>query len=112
MAVSIINHTEEGSQKTSYSAHLAGFLFGLSGGVVILKNLVVRKHEKIISAVGGVLIAAFVIFTIIWNAPTPGEDFVQDCKRYCVGGYSNGCKGMLSECCPVGDIGCAGTATC
>lgn len=50
-----------------YTAHLAGALAGLCMGIVVLRNLQVQWHERVIKVLAAVLLLLVAIVAIVWN---------------------------------------------
>lgn len=69
-----------GRNPISYSAHLAGAFIGLTLGVVVLRNLVVRKTERILRVISFVFCLIFFVIAVSVNVfasdyyPVPRKD--------------------------------------
>lgn len=61
-----------GSNPISYSAHLAGAFIGLTLGVVVLRNLVVRRTERILRVVSFLFCLVFFIVAVGVNLLAEG----------------------------------------
>lgn len=59
-------------QAISYSAHLAGAFVGLTLGVVVLRNLVVTRGERILRWISFVFCLAFFAVAVAVNVFAPG----------------------------------------
>ncbi|XP_074599780.1 rhomboid-4 [Brevipalpus obovatus] len=63
--------------RTSYSAHLMGAIAGFLIGILVLRNLKVRKWEKILGWAALFVYSFLLIFCVVWNVvyddyfPTP-----------------------------------------
>lgn len=72
------------NNRTSYAAHLAGALSGLLIGVLVLKNLRVRKHEIIIGWLSMVIFILLLGAAVLFNVLNPEyfEPFEYDSLSY------------------------------
>lgn len=60
-------YTLELRDNIGYTAHLAGALAGLCMGIVVLRNLEVQWHERVIKGLAAVLLLVVAIVAIVWN---------------------------------------------
>lgn len=60
-------YTKPGRNPISYSAHLAGAFIGLTLGVVVLRNLVIRRAEKILRVISLAFCLTFFVVAVTVN---------------------------------------------
>ncbi|RWS28714.1 rhomboid-related protein 2-like protein [Leptotrombidium deliense] len=61
----------ETKNRTSYAAHIAGAVGGLLIGIVILRNLRVRKWERLVGWFAFLFYVILMAFLLIWNVANP-----------------------------------------
>merc|ERR1712029_636180 len=68
IAISVYSHETYGDQNTiGHIAHFAGAMMGLVSGILFLHNIRRESWEKSLRLVCIILLAAFLIITILWQ---------------------------------------------
>jgi len=69
--VAVFDRYSAHNKRTSYAAHLAGAISGLLVGIVVLRNLHVRKHEIVLGWFAIVTYILLVGFAVLFNILNP-----------------------------------------
>lgn len=72
-----------GDANASHTAHVGGAIAGLIIGVLIGRNLVVKKCERIVQAIFGGIGAILLAGAIIWMATSPAPRNITESQGWC-----------------------------
>lgn len=113
VAVDILGMQLMGHSSTSYAAHIGGYTTGLCAGAVLGRNLVVRRHERVVQVILTLIFLGSIIFALCWISqwaprslkdPTPwcwarqvmNSTFFGDFNYHCVRCPDQACINMWS----------------